>query len=171
MKFQDFLLLEEMFDADNGYKAEQTTSDNDVVFDIETGEARNYRFTFTKHDDNLYVAQLGYAGTGKDDIVQITSDFYDVNKVVSTLVGIFTGFYLSVTSAKTVVYKFQSNVDKGYKLLVHSIFKKELSNYYSLVELDDDVKDYGDKKYIVIHNNRNSGEDPDKDTIEKALRD
>ena len=41
MKFQDFLLLEEMFDADNGYKAEQTTSDNDVVFDIETGEVRN----------------------------------------------------------------------------------------------------------------------------------
>jgi hypothetical protein len=26
MKFQDFLLLEEMFDADNGYKAEQTTN-------------------------------------------------------------------------------------------------------------------------------------------------
>jgi hypothetical protein len=33
------------------------------------------------------------------------------------------------------------------------------------------VEDYGAKKYIVIHNNRNSGEDPDKDTIEKALRD
>ncbi len=94
-----------------------------------------------------------------------------IRSTISTLVGIFTGFYLSVTSAKTVVYKFQSNVDKGYKLLVHSIFKKELSNYYSLVELDDDVKDYGAKKYIVIHNNRNSGEDPDKDTIEKALRD
>lgn len=170
MRFVDFLLLEEMFDSDNGYKAEQTTSDNEVVFDIETGEARNYRFIFKKHEDDVYVAELGYADTGKADIVQITTDFYDVNKVVSTLVGIFTGFYLSVTSAKTVVYKFQSNVDKGYKLLVHSIFKKELSNYFSVID-DNDEKDYGNKKYIVIHNNRNTAADPDKDTIEKILRD
>lgn len=171
MKFKDFLLLEEMFDSDNGYKAEQTTSGDDVVFDIKTGEVRNYRFTFTKHDDNLYIAELGYAGNGKSDIVQITSDFYDVNKLVSTVVGIFTGFYLSVTTAKTIAYKFQNNVDKGYKLLIHSIFKKELSNYYSIVNDDKDLKDYGAKKYIVIHNNRNSGADSDPETIEKALRD
>ena len=170
MRFKDFLLLEEMFDSDNGYKAEQTTSDNEVVFDIQTGEARDYRFVFTKHKDDIYTAELGYAGSGKSDIVQITTDFYDVNKVVATLVGIFTGFYLSITSAKTIIYKFQPNVDKGYKLLARSIFKKELSNYFSVIE-DKDHKDFGDKKYIVVHNNRNTAADPDFEEIEKILRD
>ena len=97
---------------------------------------------------------------------------YSCHDVSSFWIGvkIFTGFYLSITSAKTIIYKFQPNVDKGYKLLARSIFKKELSNYFSVIE-DPDHKDFGDKKYIVVHNNRNTAADPDFEEIEKILRD
>lgn len=164
MKFKDYILLEEMFESDNGYKTSQRKVGDLLIFDILTNEARDYRFIFTLKND-LYLGELGYA---KDDnnIVEIKSDFYDVNKLISTLIGIFTGFYMYGNDSSQIIYKFHRGVDKGYKLLVHSLFKKELKNYFN--EIMNDTSDYGDKNYIVIKSNRNTDPDPTDDTILKV---
>lgn len=150
MKFREFMLLEEMFKSDNGYHSSQHSDGSKVVFDIETGEARDYRFVFSKKSGDSYIAELGYKESGKSDISNIKSEFYDVDKLISTLVGIFTGFYMSTDNANIIEYKFGRNVDNSYKLLVHSIVKKELSNYF---KLSDDKFDANNAKQITIYKN------------------
>ena len=133
MKFRDYL-LEEMFKSDKGYKATQRKDGNKIVFDIETDESRDYRFVFTPSGNETYIAELGYATGDKSGITNITSDFYDTNTLISTLISIFTGFYMSTESGNIIKYKFGKNTDKSYKLLVHSIIKKDLVMYFKIKE-------------------------------------
>ncbi len=166
MKFKDFL-LEEMFQDDNGYKTVKFEVGKETIFDLSTDEIRDYRFKFLDKDNGNYIGVLGYKGKDKSDIVEIRDDFYDTPKLISSLIGIFTGFYVGNSNVNTVIYKFQEGVDKSYKLLVNSIFKKELKNYYTIVPQE--TSDYGSIKYIVLNTNRRSGQQLSQDQIENLI--
>ena len=153
MSFLHF--LNELFESDNGYNTSKSKFGNNIIFDIDTEEDRNYRFIFKHIKDGLYVSELGYVGNSKDDTNEISGDFYDVNKVISTLVGIFTSLYLDETSIEEIVYKFQLSSNKSYRLLINSIFKKELKNYYNIVDLEDD-SNFDTKRFLLIKSNRTS---------------
>lgn len=152
MKFKDFL-LEEMFKSEKGYTATQRKDGNKIVFDIETGESRDYRFVFTPSGNETYIAELGYSHGDKSDIVQIKSDFYDMDKLISTIIGIFNGFYMEVDKGNIIKYKFGKNTDKSYRLLIYSIIKKDLANYFKL------PYDFNDDNEIIIYRNNYHGKE------------
>lgn len=152
MKFVEF--LSEMFEKENGYKTIQSNLGKDIIFDISTEEDRDYRFIFKNKGDGIYVSELGFTGNTRGDTDEISGDFYDVDRIISTLVGIFTTFYLNVTDVQEVIYKFQRDSNKSYRLLVNSIFKKELSNYFNIINLDNDDKNFDNKRFILIRSNR-----------------
>lgn len=153
MKFIDFVLTE-MFKDDNGYKINKNKVGSNFVFDLSTGEARDYRMVFTDKENGIYIAELGYQGSGKDDIIEIKGEFYNADTLLISVVNIFTGFYMSASNINTVIYKFQHGTNKSYKILVDSLFKKELKNYYTKVDLGQKISDYGSVPYIIINSNK-----------------
>lgn len=169
MKFIEF--LSEMFEKENGYKTTQRTNGKDIIFDILTEEDRDYRFIFKSKGNGIYVSELGFTGNTTSDTDEITGDFYDVDRIISTIVGIFTTFYLNVTDAQEIVYKFQRDSNKSYRLLINSIFKKELSNYFNIITLDNDDKNFDNKKFLIVRSNRaNSPNDLTLQKITKLLK-
>ena len=140
LKLKSEFKLNEMFESDDGYKTVQSESNNTITFHIETNEARDYKCVFVKNG-NDYTCELMY-----DNNDEIKDDFYNTNKLISTLVGIFTGFYLSYT-CDTITYKMQPNIDKSVYLLIISIFKNELKTYYVIVD--------SSPERIIVRDNRN----------------
>lgn len=155
MSFVNF--LNESVDGSGGYKFTQNKVGSTLVFDIDTGDMRNYRMILVGNSSNDYVAQFGYANNSRDKIEEIRRGFYDTNKVINTIVDIMTGFYLSSYQINNVIYKFGRNSNKSYRLLVESIFRKELKNYFRKVEIDDHTN-YDTKMYLQIQSNRATGE-------------
>lgn len=163
MSFQQYLL-----EADKEpYKFVKSVVDDKAVFTIETGQIRNYRFVFKKYDDETYICELGYE-KGTSDIIDIKSDFYDTGKLIDVLIDIFTGFYLHDTSTKYIIYKFGTSVNKATKLLITSIFKKDLSNYYNLQ--DQELKHFEKADYSLIKTSRANGTELEQDTLDDILR-
>lgn len=158
MKFKTF--LNEMFN-DNPYVTEiRINNRNRIIFDIYTDNVQNYRMSFVRvkyNEDKLYIAKFGYAGVG-DEVLEITDEFYDVHRVIATVQEIFIGLYINMNSRKididNIVYEFGETDKKSYKLLVNVIFKKDLSVYYNLIDVENDINDFGSRRFLVIHNNK-----------------
>lgn len=158
MKFKTF--LNEMFN-DNPYVTEiRINNRNRIIFDIYTDNVQNYRMSFVRvkyNEDKLYIAKFGYAGVG-DEVLEITDEFYDVHRVIATVQEIFIGLYINMNSRKididNIVYEFGETDKKSYKLLVNAIFKKDLSVYYNLIDVENDINDFGSRRFLVIHNNK-----------------
>ena len=159
-----------MFEKENGYSTEKSTIGQDIIYDISTNEEQDYRFIFRHKDNDVYVAELGYKGSSKNDTDEITGDFYDVNKVISTVVGIFIGFYLAGVESSAIIYKFQLRSNKSYRLLINSLFKKELTNYYNLITTDGS-KNFDTKRYLLIRSNRSTSQETfTEDQIENLIK-
>lgn len=156
MPFDNY--LSEIIDSVNGYRIKKRQVKGGVSYDILTEEARDYRFVFREYSTGIYLAKLGYKEDGNYKISQIKDDFYDAEKLVNTLITIFGSFYEDIISAKSIVYKFQRDVDNSYKLMVYAIFKKYLSKNYKIIDVKDseadENDDFGSKKCIVMTSNR-----------------
>jgi hypothetical protein len=141
MKFKDFLK-----ESKNAYEFTTEKTGNSYVFNITTGQIRDYRLSIDNDE-----ARLGYA-SGKKEISPIKEDFYDTSMITNTIIDIFTGIYLQ-DNLETFKFMFQKGVDKTYKLLIMTIFKKELSNYYKIVT-DTDTVHYINDNFIVLRDVR-----------------
>lgn len=158
MKFKTF--LNEMFN-DNPYVTEiRINNRNRIIFDIYTDNVQNYRMSFVRvkyNEDKLYVAKFGYAGAG-DEVLEITDEFYDIYRVIASIQEIFIGLYINMNSRKididNIIYEFGETDKKSYKLLINAIFKNDLSTYYNLIDVENDIKDFGSRRFLVIHNNK-----------------
>ena len=158
MKFKTF--LNEMFN-DNPYVTEiRINNRNRIIFDIYTDNVQNYRMSFVRvkyNEDKLYVAKFGYAGAG-DEVLEITDEFYDIYRVIASIQEIFIGLYINMNSRKididNIIYEFGETDKKSYKLLINAIFKNDLSVYYNLIDVENDIKDFGSRRFLVIHNNK-----------------
>ena len=158
MKFKTF--LNEMFN-DNPYVTEiRINNRNRIIFDIYTDNVQNYRMSFVRvkyNEDKLYVAKFGYAGAG-DEVLEITDEFYDIYRVIASIQEIFIGLYVNMNSRKididNIIYEFGETDKKSYKLLINAIFKNDLSTYYNLIDVENDIKDFGSRRFLVIHNNK-----------------
>lgn len=127
-----------------------------IIIDIFTGEKRDYRLKFFKKE-HIHVVKMGYA---HESLNEINEEFYNISKLVSTLVDIFIGTYINNVGINNFLFSFEGQNNVTFKLLINSIFKKELSNYYSIVLVDN--KDYSKNRYIVIRNKKNQDEIKDK---------
>lgn len=158
MKFKTF--LNEMFN-DNPYVTEiRINNRNRIIFDIYTDNVQNYRMSFVRvkyNEDKLYVAKFGYAGAG-DEVLEITDEFYDIYRVIASIQEIFIGLYINMNSRKididNIIYEFGETDKKSYKLLINAIFKNDLSIYYDLIDVENDINDFGSRRFLVIHNNK-----------------
>ena len=158
MKFKTF--LNEMFN-DNPYVTEiRINNRNRIIFDIYTDNVQNYRMSFVRvkyNEDKLYVAKFGYAGAG-DEVLEITDEFYDIYRVIASIQEIFIGLYINMNSRKididNIIYEFGETDKKSYKLLINAIFKNDLSTYYNLIDVENDIKDFGSRRFLIIHNNK-----------------
>ncbi len=158
MNFKTFLT--EMFN-DNPYVTEiRINNRNRIIFDIYTDNVQNYRMSFVRvkyNEDKLYVAKFGYAGAG-DEVLEITDEFYDIYRVIATIQEIFIGLYINMNSRKididNIIYEFGETDKKSYKLLINAIFKNDLSTYYNLIDVENDIKDFGSRRFLIIHNNK-----------------
>ena len=173
MKFKTF--LNEMFN-DNPYVTEiRINNRNRIIFDIYTDNVQNYRMSFVRvkyNEDKLYVAKFGYAGAG-DEVLEITDEFYDIYRVIATIQEIFIGLYINMNSRKididNIIYEFGETDKKSYKLLINAIFKNDLSTYYNLIDVENDIKDFGSRRFLVIHNNKSINVVYDKQYYYNAL--
>ena len=158
MNFKTFLT--EMFN-DNAYITKiKINNRNRIIFDIYTDNIQNYRMSFVRvkyNEDKLYIAKFGYAGPN-DEVLEITDEFYDIYRVIATIQEIFIGLYINMNSRKididNIIYEFGETDKKSYKLLINAIFKNDLSVYYNLIDVENDIKDFGSRRFLVIHNNK-----------------
>ena len=173
MKFKTF--LNEMFN-DNPYVTEiRINNRNRIIFDIYTDNVQNYRMSFVRvkyNEDKLYIAKFGYAGAG-DEVLEITDEFYDIYRVIASIQEIFIGLYINMNSRKididNIIYEFGETDKKSYKLLINAIFKNDLSTYYNLIDVENDIKDFGSRRFLIIHNNKSINVVYDKQYYYNAL--
>lgn len=167
MKYKDYSRLILESESKGSYHYEKSSNDDNLQFDIDTDEDRNYRMILTKKDD-FYVAELGYQKDPKG-LYPIMSDFYDVKMVISTIIDIFTEIHLDGIAVDHIVYKFDPMVDKAYILLMISLFKTELKNYYSLSE-HNDLNDVNKLNRLIIDTARGKGQVLTDATIDKMKK-
>jgi hypothetical protein len=109
------------------------------------------------NEDKLYIAKFGYAGPN-NEVLEITDEFYDIYRVIATIQEIFIGLYINMNSRKididNIIYEFGETDKKSYKLLINAIFKNDLSTYYNLIDVENDINDFGSRRFLVIHNNK-----------------
>lgn len=146
MKFSKFLV--EMFNDTDEYKSEMISTSNSFHFIIYTGERKNYKLEFKKYKEHFYVAELVY----KSGKFKLHEELYDAKKLINTLQNIFIGLYLSNKSVDAIYYKFL-DMNKSYKLLINHVFKKELSNYYSILNTGIH-RDFGSTDGLMIYSNK-----------------
>lgn len=164
MKYKHYKVINE---SKGSYQYEKIKTDNLIQFDIDTDEDRKYRLTFRKKDD-FYVGELGYQ-KGSKGLYPIMSDFYDVDMIISTIVDIFTEIHLDGITVDHIVYKFDPLVDKAYILLMISLFKSDLKNYYSLSE-HNDLSDTNKLNRLIIETARGKGQTLTDATIDKMKK-
>lgn len=167
MKYKDYSRLIVEAASKGSYSYDKNSSDAAIQFDIETEEDKKYRMIFTKKED-FYVAELGYQH-GENKLQPIMSDFYDVDMVISTIIDIFTEVHLDGINVDHIVYKFSPMVDKAYILMIVSLFKSELKNYYSLSE-HNDLKNINNLERIIIDTARGKGQMLSDTTIQKMKK-
>lgn len=173
MNFKTFLT--EMFN-DNAYITKiKINNRNRIIFDIYTDNIQNYRMSFVRvkyNEDKLYIAKFGYAGPN-DEVLEITDEFYDIYRVIATIQEIFIGLYINMNSRKididNIIYEFGETDKKSYKLLINAIFKNDLSVYYNLIDVENDIKDFGSRRFLIIHNNKSINVVYDKQYYYNAL--
>lgn len=166
MKYRDYKVINEA-ESKGSYHYEKIINGDSIQFDIDTDEDRKYRLIFRKKDD-FYVSELGYQ-KGKSALYPIMSDFYDVNMTISTIVDIFTELHLDAVAVDYIVYKFDPLVDKAYILLMISLFKSDLKNYYSLSE-HNDLSNINKLNRLIIETTRGQGQALTDITIEKMKK-
>jgi len=167
MKYKDYSRLIAESASKGSYNYDKNSSDTAIQFDIETDEDKKYRMIFTKKED-FYVVELGYQN-GDNKIQPIMSDFYDVDMVISTIIDIFTEVHLDGISVDHIVYKFSPMVDKAYILMIVSLFKSELKNYYTLSE-HNDLNNINTLDRLIIDTARGKGQILSDTTIQKMKK-
>lgn len=163
MKFITF--LNESMLSGGGYTFSRSKVGNTIVFNIETGDMRDYRMIFVDIGKGNYVCKFGYSNNTRDNVEEIKRGFYDVHKVINTIIDIFTGLYMSQYEVNNIVYDFGHYSNKSYRLLVESLFRKELKNYY--IKVADNHENFDTKTYIQVKNNKSNAEPLTAEEINK----
>ena len=133
---------------------------------MDTQEELNYILSLTKKDD-CYVAELGCTKLSGKGTMPIAGDFYDVDMLINTLVDIFTKFHLEGIESDFIVYKFSPTVDKSYVLLVITLFRNYLKNYYDLNPDLNDLSNVNNINRLIIQTTFGKGSYVDDKKIKK----
>lgn len=160
MKYKDYLTE---IQSPKSYSFDMIKNNDGYVFDMTTGEEFDYRLWLSKKDD-FYIVELGYKSDKKRNII---GDFYDVNVLIATMADIFTKIHLELERLNHIVYKFSPTDDKSYILLMISIFRDELKNYYEIPNELNDLSNINDVDRLIIQTTNGQGLFVDDNKLKK----
>lgn len=156
MKFAEF--LKESFKPDVTYPISMLEIDDKIIFDIFTNEARDYRLVlnYLENRDGIatFECKIGYASDNKSTVIQVKTDFYNTDILINTIKNIFLSLHADMyTTPFKIIHKFQGSIDMAYKMMLVSLLKHELKDFYKYDDITNLSKDMIIYSYIPIPNN------------------
>lgn len=140
MKYKQYITE---IESPKSYPFDMTQSGQNYLFVIHTDDIE-FGLSLKRKSD-FYVSELGYMNRAGTGIKPFDGNIDNVDMMYNTMVDIFTKFHLEGNEGNFIVYKFPSHADKAFVLLMITLFKTYLKNYY---DLNPDLNDLSNVNHV-----------------------